>query len=109
MDELGYVEIEAGIVDKYDNVGLPCEDIFLAHGHVAEDSGQVKQNGDETHVGKLAKMFYTCSAFGRHQVTAKVAELSRFVVCLQRLHQMAGMKVSRGFAHNEVVFHFLRF
>ena len=75
MHKLGYAEVEAWIVDEYDNVRLPPDDVLLAHPHVAHNGGQVQQNGHETHIGQFAIVLDTGAALSLHQVAAEEAEV----------------------------------
>ena len=88
MDELGNFEVEAWIVDKDDNIGLPLGNILLTHLHILEDGTQVDQDGDETHVGQLAIVTNTRASDGSHQVASEETKLSLSVTLLQSLHQM---------------------
>ena len=75
MQEFGYVEIESGIVDEYDDIGLPADDVFLAQGHVAEDGPQMEQHGHEAHICQLTVMPEHGSSYGPHHVAPDEAEL----------------------------------
>ena len=102
---LGDIEIEAWIIDEDDHVGLPLHNVALAHGHVAEDGGQMQQHGHEAHVGQFAVMAHAGASDYRHQVAAEEAELGVGVVLAERLHEMAGMQIAAGFAYDKIVFH----
>ena len=105
LHELGDIQVEAGVVDKDDAVGLPVEDVQLTHFHITEDGGQMEQHGDEAHIGQFAIVAHPSAADRHHQVTAEEAEVGLTVYIFQRLHQMGGVQVAGGFASNQIVFH----
>ena len=88
MNIFGYIEIEAWIVDKDNDIGLPLRNILLTHLHILKDGTQVKQDGDETHVGQLAIVADTRASDSSHQVASEETELSLSVALLQSLHQV---------------------
>ena len=96
MHVLGYIEVKPRIVDEYHHVGLPLQDVLLAHLHVAQDGGQVQQYGDKTHICQLAVVLDHRTAYSSHQVAAEEAELRLSVALLQTLHQVRRMKVAAG-------------
>ena len=65
----------------------------------------MEQHGDEAHIGEFAVMAHAGAADSRHQVAAEEAELSRSVNIFQRLHQMRGMEVARGFTGYQIILH----
>jgi hypothetical protein len=44
--------------------------------HIPQDSTQVEQHRDETHIGEFTVMFYQRRPLGCHQVTSETTELS---------------------------------
>ena len=60
----------------------------------------MEQHGNKAHVGKVPVVAYAGTTRRRHQVTAKEPELCIRVKILQRLHQVRGMEVTRGFTGN---------
>lgn len=67
-------EVEAGIVDQDDHVGLPLADVAFALPHVSEYGGQMQQHGHETHVGQFFVVAHAGAADGRHEVAAEKTE-----------------------------------
>ena len=61
----------------------------------------------EPHVGQFAVVLHQRAAHGLHQVAAEEAELGLCIGLFQRLHQVRGMQVARGFASYKVVSHVL--
>ena len=81
---LGYVEVEARIVDQNDHVGRPLHDVALTHLHVAQDGAQMEQHRHEAHVSQLAVVFYARAAHRRHEVAAEEAKLGIGVLLSER-------------------------
>ena len=109
FDKLGDVEVEPGVVDEDDHVGLPLHDILLAHLHVAENRGKMEQHGDESHVGQLAVVLDQCAAYGLHLVAAEEAELGLPILLFQGTHQSGGVQVARCLACYQIVLHRSRY
>ena len=98
-------EVEAGIIHQYHHVGTPRRYVFLAHGHVAEDGGQMQKHRHEAHVGQLLIVLYPGAALGAHQVSTQETELRLGVFRLQGTHQVAGMQVATGLSYDDVILH----
>ena len=92
--KLRYLQIKAGIVDKDDAIGLPGEDIVLAHLHVREYRWQMEKHRNEAHIGEVAIVAHAGATNGCHQVASEEAKLRFCVKILQRLHQMGCMEVA---------------
>ena len=65
----------------------------------------MKKYRNKTHIGEIAIVTYTGSSHRRHQIATEKSKLCIGVKILQRLHQMRCVKVTRGFANYEVIFH----
>ena len=102
---LGDTEIEAGIVDKDDHIGLPLHNIALAERHIAENGRQMEQHGHKTHIGQVTIMAHTGASDGRHQVASEKPERCLWVVLAQGTHEMTGMEVATGLTYNEIILH----
>ena len=102
---LGNVEVEAGIVYKYDAVWLPLADVELCPPHVPEDGGQMAEHREETHVGQFAVVAHKCAADGRHLVAANESELRLGITPLQCHHQVRGMEIATGLTGYQVITH----
>ena len=77
VDVFGNAEVEAGIIDEDNHVGLPFHYVTLTECHIAEDGRQMEQYGNEAHIGQLPDMFHTGAPFRRHGITAEEAEVGR--------------------------------
>jgi hypothetical protein len=88
MYELGDVKIEARIVNKNDNIGMPLNNILLAHLHVPENGAQMQQDGNKAHKSQFSIVTDTRTTNGSHQVATEEAELRCLVAPFQRLHQV---------------------
>ena len=99
------LQVEAWIIDKNHTIGLPFGDIELTHLHVPKNRRKVQQYGNEAHISQLTIMFDAGTTNGCHQIAAKETELCVGVNFFQRLHQVGCMKVARGLACYEIVFH----
>lgn len=109
MDVLGDAEVEAWVIHQYQGVGPPLHDVVLAEVHIGKDGAQVEQDRDEAHVGQVAIVLHRrTTSRGSHQVAPKEAELRLRVFATQGRHQVRRMKVARGFADNQVIFHTIR-
>lgn len=97
--ELRNLEVEARIVDKNHGVGPPLHDVALAERHVAQNSAQVEQYGDDAHVRQFAVVAHACASDSRHHVAAEEAKLSFRVFFEQSLHKMRGVQVARCLAN----------
>ena len=84
MNILGNIEIKARIVDKNKSIRLPLYDVALAHGHILEDSVQMQEHRNKTHIGKFAVMSHTLASYSRHKVAAKEAKLGVVVNLFKR-------------------------
>ena len=104
-DEAGYLEVEARIVDQYDDVGTPREDGLLALCEATQNGAQMQEYGDKAHVGQVAVVAEQGAALLLHGITPKEAELSLCIEVAQRLHEMGGMEVATGFAGYQEIFH----
>ena len=91
MDIFRYFQVEARIVDENDHIGLPLGNVLLAHLHISQDSAQMQQYRNETHVCQFAVVLHHRSTYCGHQVAAEETELRLPVLRLQRLHQMRCM------------------
>ena len=100
------LQIETRIVDQNDTVRLPRKDILFTHPHVPQYRRKMEQHGNKAHVGKVPIVAHAGTTHRRHQVAAKEPELRICVKILQRLHQVRGMEVARGFTDYQVVLHF---
>ena len=82
------VEVESGIVDQYQHVGLPFHDVPLTGRHVLQDGVQVQQYRYETHISHLFVVLHQRASNTFHQVTTIETEFSLAVLQQQRLHQV---------------------
>ena len=83
LDEFGYLQIKARIIDQDDHVGLPVENVLLTHFHIAHDSGKMKQDGNKTHIGQFLVMLDARAPHSGHHITSEESELSLSVLFLQ--------------------------
>ena len=51
-DKVGYLQVETGVVNQDDHIGFPSQDIPLAATQSTEDSTQMEQYGNESHIGQ---------------------------------------------------------
>ena len=91
LDVACYLQVEAGIVDEDERVGLPGEDVLATTLHAPHDGGQVHEYGQEAHVGKVAVVLHQLSPLSRHHVAAEASEAGLGVFVPERCHQSAGM------------------
>ena len=88
MNEFCDIEIEARIIYQNKHIGLPANNIILAHLHVAENGSKMHHYGNEAHVCKFFVMLHHRSANSLHVVAAKEAEFGFGIALLYRLHQV---------------------
>ena len=100
-----YLQIETRIVDENNHIGIPLGNVLLAHLHISQDSAQVQQHGNETHVSQFAVVLHHRAAHCGHQVAAEKAELRLPVLRLQRLHQVRCVQIATGLTGYQVIFH----
>ena len=100
------LEVEAGVVDADDGVGVPAEDVLLAEADVAQHGAQVQHHFDEAHDGQVADVALRLSGGLRHGVAAPEAELRLRVLLAQGLDEVGPIEVARGLAGYDVVSHF---
>ena len=98
-------KVKSGIINQYYHIRFPLHNVVFAQFHVAKDGAQVKQNGNKPHISHFTKMFYAGSTFSLHQVASPKAKLGLRIYLFKRMHQMRGVKIARGFANNEIIFH----
>ena len=65
----------------------------------------MEQDGNETHVGKLAVVLHHCAAHGLHLVAAEKAELGLGVALGNGPHEIRRMKVATRLTNNQIVLH----
>lgn len=94
LQKLADAEVESGIVNGDDDVGLPLQNVALAHRHVTHDGRQVHQDRDEPHICQLLIVADTRTPYGGHIVTAEEPELCLGIFVLQGFHKMRGMQVA---------------
>ena len=109
MNILGNIEIKAWIVDKNKSIRLPLYDVALAHGHILEDSVQMQEHRNKTHICKFAVMSHTLASYSRHKVATKEAKLGVVVNLFKRRHKMRSVQVARCFANYQVILHNFQF
>ena len=109
FDVSGYLKIEPRIIYQYQHVRLPRFDVVLASVHIAEYSTQMQQYRDKAHVSQFAIMLYARSAYGSHQIATEETEFSFRIFRHQRLHKVRCVKVARGLAYYQIIFHTSRF
>ena len=105
---LRHLEVESGVVDGYQHVGVVVGDVLFAEPYVAEHGAEVGDHFDETHDGEVADMSHRGASDRLHGVTTPIAELCVSVVPLQCSHEVGAMKVARGFTCYDVIFHILK-
>ena len=88
------IQVEAGIIDGYDGIGLPPHDVTLAEREVPEDGAEVCDDGQEAHECRVAIVAHHLAALCLHLVTAEETELRLRVEDTQRTHETRGMKVA---------------
>ncbi len=76
---LGYLEVEAGVVDEDESVGLPLPDVPLCEAQGSEDGAQVKEHGHYAHIGKAAVVAEQRASLLLHKVAPDEAELRLLV------------------------------
>ena len=103
--ELGYTQVETGVIHQYHHIGLPGNDIFLASLHIGKDGTQVQQHRDKSHICQLLIMLHHRSANCRHQVSPEKAEFRLWVFYFQSSHQMRRVQVTRSFTDNQIILH----
>jgi hypothetical protein len=72
--EGGDLEVEAGVINEYEDVGLVDEDIFLGSPERGEDGREMQKDGDEAHVSSVAIMPKTISFLGTHEISSHETE-----------------------------------
>ena len=87
MNVLGDVEVEARVVDEDEGVGLPLEDVALAHLHITEDGAQVQKYRYEPHVGQFLVVAHEGGSSSLHEVASDATELCIVVNLFQRLYE----------------------
>ena len=105
VEELRYVEVESGIVDKYHDIWFPRYNVVLAEFHIPENLMQVQQYRHKAHVCQVTDVPDACSPDGTHPVAAEISELCYRVDRLQRLHQPRRMEVATRLTGYQVVSH----
>ena len=105
MDVFRYFQVETRIVDENNHIGIPLGNVLLAHLHISQDSAQVQQHGNETHVCQFAIVLHHRAACCLHLVAAIEAKLGSRILPLQFFHQVRGMQVTAGLACYQIVLH----
>ena len=74
MGKLGYLEVEAGIVDEDDYIRVPCKDILLAELYIVKEFPGLHQDfhksHDRTFLVVLYQAFLAGFAHCQHQVAS---------------------------------------
>ena len=86
--------IEAGIINKNDEIWVILQDIAFAKTHVAQNCRQVADYFCKTHECQVPVMFDNCCSFLLHQVSAPGPKISLAVILLDSPDQPACMQVS---------------
>ena len=99
-------QIEAGVVDADDGVGMPAKDVAFAETDVAQHGTEMAHHLDESHDGEVADMTYRLAGLFHHSVAAPKAEFRLRVFHAQSLYEIGSVEIARGFAGYDVVSHF---
>ena len=62
MNILGNIEIESRIIYQNNDIRLPCNNIFFARRHVAQNDRQMEQYRDKAHISEFTIMLHTCAS-----------------------------------------------
>ncbi len=103
---LCHFEVERGIVDKNQRIGLPLVDGAARRAQEAQDLAQVLHHVGKAHIGHVLVVDDGLPAgLGCHKVTAQEAEPGLRVQLPDGVYQMGGMQVARGLPGNEEILH----
>ena len=105
LDEARYLEIEAWVIDQYQHVGLPLEDVLLAMFHASKYGREVFDDRPEAHVGEVAIMLDKLRTLSCHHVSAEATEPCRRIFLLDGAHQVARMNVATCLTCYDVISH----
>src|SRR5574344_2317269 len=95
LHKLGYTQIESGVIHQDHYIRLPGKYILLALLHIIQNSRQMKQYRNKTHVGQFTIMLHTCtSPYSRHQIATEEAKRGIRILPEERRHQMRGVKIT---------------
>ena len=92
--EFCHRNIEAGIINEDDEVGLVLQDIAFAKTHVAQNCRQVADHFSKSHECKVPVMFDNGCTFFLHQVSTPGTKVCLVVILLDGPDQPACMQVS---------------
>jgi geranylgeranyl diphosphate synthase type II len=103
--EGGHLEVETGVIDENEEVGLVGEDIFLATPECGEDNREMQKDGDEPHIGSVAIMAEADAALGAHKVSSHETETGLGIGVPECTHEVGSVEITGGFAGYKIVLH----
>ena len=109
FDIFGYLQVKSRIINKDQHIRLPRFNILLAVIHVTENSTQVKQYGNKTHICQFTVMLYASTSHRLHQIASEKAKFDLRIFVLQGTHQVRCVQVARCLSYYQIIFHTFQF
>ena len=106
--EVRDAEVESGIVDVDNGIGLELKYVVFAELQIGVDGAEVPYHFDETHDGEVAYMFNRLATDLSHSIASPETDLGLRVLFKEGSHEVGTVEVAGGFACYNVVFHGLR-
>ena len=104
LGPLSDAQIETGIIDEDDHIGVERFDVGLTKSKIAQDGGKVAKHFEKSHEREIAKMLHQSSAFGLHAIASPAMDLGEWILLTKRTDEVAAMQVARCFAGDEIIF-----
>jgi len=98
LGKLGHAQVEAGIIDQYQHIGLERQNVLLALLEVAPKLEDAGGRFHKAHDGQVFVVAHQLAALGLHLVAAPVAELRGVVLPAQFAHEVGRVKIARPLA-----------
>ena len=105
--EGGYLQVERGIVNQHEHIGLLAEQCRFGGMQVRANLAEVQQHGNDAHICHLAVVHENLAALGKHLVAAEARERRRGVALAQLLYQMRRVQITRRLACYQKIPHSL--
>ena len=106
--EVRDAEVESGIVDVDNGIGLELKYVVFAELQIGVDGAEIPYHFDETHDGEVAYMFNWLATDLSHGIASPETDLGLRVLFKEGSHEVGTVEVAGGFACYDVIFHGLR-
>ena len=91
LAELGHTEVEGGVVDEYEYIGLLLQQRLLGNTEIALDLMEILQDSYDAHIRHVAVIHAYVASLGTHLVATESDERGLRIFCTQGFDEIGGM------------------